>query len=321
MFLEFFIVASTAANLQPICSAEQFHAAIGASLQGKHEIVATAIFDDYQEKCGSLQAEPALDRVSPITKLNNKFERAEQADRLFDALLASLTALDTDDVWKRNIIDLRRTVLLQARDSDNPWPATVWIDLPRHIASPDKSVVNAIDSFLVDNIDSDRKDRFDAFKSAADGDVELCAEITQRAMKRWEEYQKIIDPHTSPLLETHIYPQLDLSGQVRDVVHWIASNIGDDAVVSKVDYQFFLWKNIHEKRRKEIISIVREARSTLGFDPWSRGCGHPNSSVATVLKNRLLQRSAEIVELNRNTCKVMLQELTPAQKKLFYEHQ
>ena len=151
------MVTTAIANVQPVCTLEQFHLAFEDALHGEHELVATAVFKDYTETYQKLQAEPELERVSPLTKLNNRFALANHANQLFDDLLASLSILDTNKVWQRGVIDLRRTVLLRARRSNNPWSSSVWIDLARFIPLQDEHVVYEIDSFLIDNIDNDQK--------------------------------------------------------------------------------------------------------------------------------------------------------------------
>ena len=164
-----------------------------------------------------------------------------------------------------------------------------------------------------------KNDRFDALAAAIEGDDERCADITRRAMHRWGEYQKIIDPHMTRLLEPEIYPQLVLNNQVYDVMKWIELHVDDKNTRTNSRNLFAVWVAGHHQQQKEAIALVRKARTELGFDPWSRGCGHPNSSAATLLKNKLLQRSAEIVELNADASKAILQQLTPKQRVLFSE--
>ena len=185
----------------------------------------------------------------------------------------------------------------------------------------EEDVVNEIDSYLINTIDDDRKDRFDALAARLVGDVDACAEITTRAMHRWSEYQKIIEPHMTNTLVPVVYPQLDLSDQIYGATEWIELNVPDEKTRSNCQNQFKVWLALHNQQQKEAISLVRKARIELGFDPWSRGCGHLTSSGAALLKNRLFQRSAEIVELNRSTVNAMLQLLTPEQKILFGERQ
>ena len=314
------IAIAVVAEVQPVCSPAQFLDVFESSLQGEHELVATAVFKDYTEQYQKLQVEPDSGRVSPSTKLSNRFALANQADQLFDDLLASLSILDTSRKWQRGVVDLRRTVLLRSRKSDNPWRSTIWVDLARFMPLQE-DVINVIDSFLINSIDDDRRDRFDALAAGLEGDKDACAEITARAMHRWSEYQKIIEPHMTRPLMSAVYPQLDVNNHVYDAMEWIELNVDDKNTISDTRNQFTVWVAIHNQQQKEAIALVRKARIELGFDPWSRGCGHPTSSGATLLKNRLFQRSAEIVELNRSTVNAMLQLLTPEQKILFGERQ
>jgi hypothetical protein len=212
-------------------------------------------------------------------------------------------------------------VLLRARRSDNPWTSTIWIDLARFMPLQDEHVVYEVDSFLIANIDGDRKDRFDALTAGLKGDRDACSKITARAMHRWSEYQKIIDPHMTRPLVPVVYPQLDVNNQMYDVMEWIELNVTDPKTLALCRNRFTIWIAIHNQQQNEVIALVRRARVELGFDPWSRGCGHPNSSAATLLKNKLLQRSAEVVELHTSTVKAALQQLTPEQRAQFKERQ
>jgi len=320
MSLSLSIAIAVVAEVQPVCSPAQFLDVFESSLQGKHELVATAVFKDYTEQYQKLQIEPDSARVSPSTKLSNRFALANQADQLFDDLLASISILDTSRKWQRSVIDLRRTVLLQSRRSNNPWRSTIWVDLARFMPLQEY-VVNEIDSFLINSIDDDRRDRFGALAAGLEGDTDACAEITARAMHRWSEYQKIIEPHMTRSLVLVVYPQLDGNKQVYDAMEWIELNVEDKNTITDARNQLTVWIAIHNQQQKEVIALVRRSRTELGFDPWSRGCGHPSSSAATLLKNKLLQRSAEIVELNRSTVSAILQLLTPEQKILYSERQ
>lgn len=321
MFVGISMAMVVVAGVQPVCTSIQFKRAFGESLQGEQKIVATAIHNDYLAHYQKLKVEDGSGHDSPTKKLGNRFALTKQADQLFDELLESLSILNNSRAWKRSLIDLRRTVLLRARRSDNPWSSTIWVDLSSFMTLRDDRVFYEIDAFLIGNIDDDREDRFEALLSSLEGDEQRCAEITQRAMHRWGEYQKIIDPHMTKQLEPVIYPQLDLNNQVYDVMEWIELHITDENSLSRSRNQFSIWSAVHSRQQKELISLVRTARTELGFDPWSRGCGHPNSSTATSLKNKLLQGSAEIVELNRSTYNAILQQLSPEQRIQFDEHQ
>jgi hypothetical protein len=104
-------------------------------------------------------------------------------------------------------------------------------------------------------------------------------------------------------------------------MEWIELNVEDKNTIIDARTQLTVWIAINNQQHKEVIALVRRARTELGFDPWSRGCGDPSSSTATLLKNKLLQRSAEIVELNRSTLSAILQLLTPEQHILYNERQ
>ena len=154
MFLSLTIAIAVIADVQPVCTSTQFLEVLTSTHQFEHELIATAVFKDYTEQYQKLQIEPDSGRISPATKLNNRLVLANQADQLFDDLLASLSILDTNREWQRNIVDLRRTVLLRSRRSENPWLGTIWVDLARFMPL-EEEVVHEIDSFLIENIDEE----------------------------------------------------------------------------------------------------------------------------------------------------------------------
>ena len=117
----------------------------------------------------------------------------------------------------------------------------------------DEPVVYKIDSFLINNIDNDQEDRFHALAAAIEGDDERCAEITQRAMHRWSEYQKIIDPLMTRFPEPVIYPQPDLNNQINDVMNWIELHVDDKNTRANSRNLFAVWATVHNQQQKALI--------------------------------------------------------------------
>ncbi len=69
-----------------------------------------------------------------------------------------------------------------------------------------------------------------------------------------------------------------------------------------------LYTSLFEKQKHTIIQLIKNARITEGVDPLSSGCGSISKT-----KNVILQRTAEIRELNSSTVDSMLGVLTPEQ--------
>jgi len=305
------------ATVHPVCTTQQFHGALDPALHGEREIIAIAIFDSYLDQIQELTTEKKPERRTPVELLDTRLKHTMRAEIMFDDLLSSLAILDGSTDWKRCIADLRRTILLQARLVDNPWPAAVWIDLPSMMATHEGGLIQAINTFLIDNINSDTIDRYSALRAKRTGDIESCKAYERKAMKRWGEYQEIINPYMTAQFNLDAYPKLDRGDHVFQVNDWINSSIQDQSIVNTTRRQFALWKTVHNKQNNEVIALVQRARSELGFDPWSRGCGHPTNSIASSLKNKLLRRSAEIQELQLSTVNAMLQQLSPEQLQQF----
>ena len=57
MFLSLSIAIAVVAEVQPVCSPAQFLDVFESSLQGEHELVATAVFKDYTEQYQKLQVD------------------------------------------------------------------------------------------------------------------------------------------------------------------------------------------------------------------------------------------------------------------------
>ena len=253
--------------------------------------------------------------MPPAGFLAHRMEIETKADTLFDDLIASLGALSNSNSWNMGIVNLRRVVLLKARESTNPWPATVWVDVPSMATVPNQ-IVMQIDSFLQANIDEDRRDRFTASITRS-SDSNKCREHEKKAMARWIQYVQIIEPYIDEEIENLLYPQLTSGENIHSLSNWINNNVDSPQVVESAKKQIALWNTVSNKRKQIIMQIVKNARERLGFDPWSRGCGQPMNSSGQKIKNDLLQKSAEMQEFNNTTYDVLLELLSPEQRQQF----
>lgn len=295
--------------VQPICTPRDFQNAFRNSIQGDNEFIAKVIFDDYAEQVQAINAgETEKENATPSQQLAIELQYATEADMLFDELLSSLSAINNDIEWRIRIANLRRSVLLEARKFTNPWPATVWVDVPGITTVPD-GVLFQIDTFLLNNIDKDRTERFMASALQIGGNVLKCKAYEKQSMQRWCEYLDIIAPYIDEEVSIALYPQLDTGEEVQRIANWIYKNSNDAKVHESVLKQLSIWKTIKKKQNETIIQLVINARKQLGFDPWSRGCGQQADTAAYKIKNELMQKSAEINEFDNSTNNVLLRLL------------
>ena len=309
---------SGSGTMQPICTQEDFQLSIGNSTQGDTAFIAQAVFDDYLEQLITLEQEYSREDdmdPPPAGDLMQQLSKEQASDDLFDTLLSSLAALNEGPQWKISIANLRRTVLLRAREAKNPWQGVVWLDISN---MPADAVVR-VDLFLQNNIDEDRTDRYYGIAMQTLGDSEKCRTFEKQAMQRWGTFLKLITPYLNEKIIVHLYPQIDRGKHVHRVKDWITTHIQDEDTLASARQQFKLWNSLHEKLNQTIVELVVRARSELGFDPWSRGCGQPVGSLAYKLKNELLQKSAEIQEFNNTTTRLILDLLTQKQRQQFEE--
>ena len=163
------------------------------------------------------------------------------------------------------------------------------------------------------NADKDRDERFAAIKAKLSGDLKTCQAIENIAMRRWSDYLHIIEPYINESVEVYLYPNLHLDQSVVRTVQWIQIHVDDESVISTAQNQLAIWQTVHSQQNNDLISLIRKARATFGFDPWSQGCGRRVEKNATKIKNELLQKSAEIQEVNNSTIAAILKQLTPEQ--------
>ena len=306
-------------GVQPLCTPEIFQKALGSSSQEDHIFIAQTAFDDYLEQIRIIDTTLEEEKnIPPVQILSRQMEIETKADALFDDLLSSLAALDNSNAWNLSIANLRRTVLLRARKSTNPWPATVWVDVPNFTAVPN-SVIMKIDAFIQANIDEDRKDRFQSSVARAEGDSDFCRENEKKAMMRWAQYLQLVEPYVNEKIEFLLYPKLDSGDDIHMISNWIYKNVNTNLVIESAKKQVALWSAVSTQRKQAVVRIVKNARERLGFDPWSSGCGQPMHSTGIKVKNDLLQKSAETQEFNNTTYGLLLGLLSSEQRQRFEE--
>ncbi|MDP7005886.1 MAG: hypothetical protein QF718_06725 [Phycisphaerales bacterium] len=305
-----------AVSVQPVCTLGDFQGAFGASKQSDSLFVAKAVFDDYLEQLQTLDSTNYDEKPSPLKALQAQLDATTKADTLFDNLLESLSVLNRGDTWKRSVMDLRRSVLLNARKTNNPWPSTVWVDLPGIVKTSDE-LVTQIDDFLIANIDEDRTDRFSASSAVLNGDTELCKNYEKRAMERWSKYVLLIKPFINEDVERVLYPQVPDNNQLQELANWIDSNVKDESITENVHAELIKWNTKYAKQKVDTISLINEVRANFGFDPWSRGCGVQTHSKQSITKNTLLRKTAAMKELNNSSVKFVLSLLTDKLRQQF----
>ncbi len=299
MVVGIFVAATL--GVQPVCTRTNFQEALEELVQDDHELIARAVFDDYMEQIQALDnSSKNNDVTSPAELLALQHNTATIADSIFDDMLSSLSVLENTHAWTIGIANLRRKVLLEGRVSMNPWPATVWVDVPSLISVPDDAIIR-IDNFIQTNIDKDRNERFEASVNALTGDLNTCRKLEKQAMQRWASYMDIIAPYIDERVEFLLYPELNKSEEVHRIKNWIYENINTTDIISKVDSQFAVWSAVNKKQKQSVIELVTNTREQLGFDPWSRGCGLPTAPAAYNKKNKLLQKTAEMQEFDNTT--------------------
>jgi hypothetical protein len=307
-------------DVQPVCTEKDFQKALGTSILGDHEFIARAVFDDYIDRIKLIASEGSVEPNSKTYTIDYQHKQTKQADELLDELLESLQVLSNDEKWKMGIVELRRTVLLGSRNSNNPWPSTVWVDVTEIVDIPNSAHL-AINDFLISNFDSDVEDRFGAIRAKVLGDEALCKSYEKRAMNRWASYSKIIQPFLNKDIEQAMYPQIKQSNDVKNTLEWIVQHVDDRGTIDKANLLFAVWKTTFSKLKQESISIINNSRRRFGFDPWSKGCGTNDSSQKSRAKNQLLKKTATMQEATEKTVRDLLNLLSQDQRHLFDSEQ
>lgn len=304
------------ATVHPICTTAQFNQIIKPAVNPDQEVVIEAIFEQYLDDLNSVVLSPP-EQISPVEQILFRQQQTDTANEHFITLLSSLEVVDHSNNWNYAIANLRRVILLEERQANNPWINTTWPDLPSGNSNiSNNSLALEIDSFLKKYAKEDQLERFGAMLSRAQGDADACRAFEQKVMRRWFQYYKLIESAESTLLEKALFPQLTPGTRVKKIVDWIKENIRETKVIDAAKTRLYLWENIRTGKQRQIKSIVLKARNDGGFDPWSNGCGGTKSA-ENVIKNQLLKISAEIQELDSTTFDAIAKLLNPEQREAF----
>jgi hypothetical protein len=65
-----------------------------------------------------------------------------------------------------------------------------------------------------------------------------------------------------------------------------------------LEERFIRWSTWHNTQTQATIALIRTARSTYLFDPWSTRCGASTNKRALELQQQLLQLSATVRDKN-----------------------
>ncbi|MBC8203509.1 MAG: hypothetical protein H8E91_06735 [Planctomycetes bacterium] len=279
-------------GLQPICDRSKFMDSCSDLLKGEYKSIANAIFEAY------------LDQIAE-TDTGDQLKNEQQAALYLQELTLSLSLLDDVGLWEEASRSLSRSVLLEARQAANPWPATVWVDLSEfdniHVSTETNS---AVDLFLQEHYNTDLEERYMALAAISAGNKQLCDRLTTNAMKRWEQYQQIIEPYmSSATVAFAAYPKLDTGQTVRETMRDL-----EPFYTPEMQQRFDRWESWHNTQTKATIALIRSARSTFLFDPWSPRCGASTNKQAVKLQQQLLQLSATVRDKNNDAIR-SLQEM------------
>ncbi len=285
------VVAIVLAAVQPLCTRGHFQEAMGPVLDDDRQLVAESVFSDYLERAGSLEDEDG-----------------QRAAVMLAEFIASLHALASEVAWTQACRSLHTTVLLEERESNNPWPGCPWID--PSLLEPPAQVSSQMYTFLTEEADRDRRDRGAQRTASAANDLDACRSYTSAAMERWSQWQDLLDhlmrSATPPLTaaeqlayRTAAYPGLVLDPQPPLAAQWIMEHVEDPDVQRAAKTALSRWQSALAAHHEREIEDIRTARLKYGFDPWSPGCGTPTSSAAITLRNKLLATSAKTTLLAR----------------------
>ena len=300
------VVLSVLANVQPFCD-KQLYSTLDASLTKENRFVMEMIYDEYLEEIHALETSQD-ELVSPVQFVQEQRDKEIQADILFDAFLDSILILQDGVEWNNAIQTVRRRALLSARKAHNPWPNTTWFDVAT-IGVTSSSVLSALDTFLVQFADDDRDDRFAAKIAKLQGNQEACVNAERRTMERWVIFNKIIEPYETIQTLSYSYPYIEKTNGGIGRTKFILLDGNSDVEQKKSIVRIFeLHAAVYEKNILDLISLVKHTRINEGIDLLSNGCG-----ISSKAKNAVLQKTAEIHEINITTIKSIQQLLTEEQ--------
>ena len=286
------LIITCMVGLQPVCNRAKYMDSYADLLRGEHKSIANAIFEAYLDQLEE------IDEMIPLT--------AEKKAMVYlEELTESLALLDDRGLWEEASHTLYRSILLQARQAANPWPATVWVDLSVFDDVFVSAETNrAIDIFLQEHYKTDLEERYMALAAINDGNITLCEQLTENAMKRWSTYQQNIEPYMSnSAVAFAAYPKLNTGLTVREAMRDL-----EEINTPKLKQRYAKWENWHSAQTKATITLIRTARSTFLFDPWSSRCGASTNKQAVKLQQQLLQLSATVRDKNIDAI-ASLQEL------------
>ena len=286
------LIITCMVGLQPVCNRAKYMDSYADLLKGEHKSIANAIFEAYLDQIEE------IDEMIPLT--------AEKKAMVYlEELTESLALLDDRGLWEEASHTLYRSILLQARQAANPWPATVWVDLSVFDDVFVSAATNrAIDIFLQEHYKTDLEERYMALAAINDGNITLCEQLTENAMKRWSTYQQNIEPYMSnSAVAFAAYPKLNTGLTVREAMRDL-----EEINTPKLKQRYAKWENWHSAQTKATITLIRTARSTFLFDPWSSRCGASTNKQAVKLQQQLLQLSATVRDKNSDAI-ASLQEL------------
>ncbi len=295
-------------GIQPVCNEATYKTALEPALQGDATMVGRAIFDAYLEQVSQLekgQTEP----LGWVEEVMARRDRSIKAGALFDSFLESIALLSENKELQDGVMHARRAVLLDARQANNPWPETKWFDIAE-IVQTNPEFVTAVNAFLLEHADPDRHDRFTATIAKLEGDRETCAAAERRTMQRWAIYNALVEPYENDSTLEYRYTTIPKSGAVADLFFVISDKYQNSKTSDIVRGQMSVYMAMYKKQKLAIIELIKNARVKEGVDPLASGCG-----IVGETKNLILQRSAEIHELNKTTAKLMLNALTEEQRR------
>ncbi|MFT5205063.1 MAG: hypothetical protein ACI9GC_000349, partial [Phycisphaerales bacterium] len=300
------VVLSVAASVQPFCTKPLF-TLLEQNVVGDNAFIIEVLYDEYLEEARELDV-PHEELISPVAFMQAQRDKETKADVLFDSFLESVSILQKDLAWQAVIQTIRRRALLHAREIQNPWKNTTWFDVATQ-GVHSAQLLSTINAFLLQYADVDRADRYAAKIAKLQGDQETCAEAERRTMKRWSLYNDIIEPAESVQMMSQWYPSLKQSDDgIGEMMRILMSGNEDSEQKKVMDTIFQLHVTVYEKSIRDLVALVKQTRITEGIDLLSDGCG-----ISTKAKNEILQKTAEIHELNMITIKSIQKLLTDEQ--------
>ena len=306
MFCGAFI--SVLLGVQPFCSEFNYTTTIEPLLQGDESMVGRAIFDAYLEQVSQLDTDnPKAENRSDEIRIVQAKE--VKADSLFDGFLESIAVLNDSKSLQTGIMHVRRTVLLEAREYVNPWPETRWPDIAS-FTQRNSDVVFRVNDFILEHADADRQDRFAAAIAKVEGDSEECAKAEKRTMQRWAAYDSIVESGDALAAFDTRFTTLPKNAPVIELFIRIGKTVEDPDKIQLVQNQFAFYNSVYSNQKRALVGLIKNVRIHEGVDPLSIGCGLQSKS-----KNEILQKCAEIHELNRSTIELMLGVLTAEQRQ------